>query len=163
MCTRSRSPGTDSSIVSEGRAIGSSLWTVTTTAAQSDVPQRTMPAATMAAGTPRTAFVTRTLLEGNSSTELNITRVVAVLSNESEGRVARILIRCPQNRVIESIDRFDSHLQVHAASQAERLVQAEIEEIEVGGADVLQRRREVAHVVGQLDTRVGPSRSAGHI
>src|SRR5262245_21812216 len=100
-CTRTRSPsGVKSaaaiSTVSDGRAIGRSLWTCR---------MRT-----------RAATIK---LEGQPRPDLNVARIVAVRGHETERGVARILVRSPQHGVIERVDGFDADLHAHAARQVE--------------------------------------------
>ena len=70
------------------------------------------------------------------------------------------VVRVPEHRVVQRVDRLDADLQPHAARQIEVLVEADVEQVQMVGADVRQRRREVAHVVAELDARVACGRRA---
>src|SRR5437764_7107388 len=101
--------------------------------------------------------------ERYARTELDVARVVAILVDQAERGVARVLIGIPEHRVIERVDGLDPHLQVDAAGQAKRLVEAEVEQVEVRGPHARQRGGEVTDVVCELDAAVGASRAARNV
>src|SRR5438477_4848059 len=143
------------STVSDARANGRSLWMTTRT------PSPCVAGRAAAASSRRRAS-TRTL-EQEPRAQLDVARIVAVLVHDAEGRVARILIGVPEHGVVERIDGVDAHLHGHAPRQREGLGQSDVEEVQVRGANVRQRRGEVAHVVAEDDVRIGASRTARNV
>src|SRR5258708_11988487 len=114
------------STVSVGRANGRSLWTMT---CGSTIPRAVSTS------------------EGYASTELNVSWIVAVLIDDSKSRVARVLIRIPEHRVIEAVDGLDPDLQARSVRDLASLVEPEIEKIEIHAPDLGDRARELPDIV----------------
>src|SRR3954463_8521885 len=75
-----------------------------------------------------------TALERKARPDLQVSRVVAILVDEPERRVARVGVRVPQHCVVQRVDRLHAELQLHAVRQAEVLEQPDVEQVQVVGA-----------------------------
>src|SRR5262249_38516776 len=95
--------------------------------------------------------------ERQADAELQISRVVAVGVDDAEEAIGRLRIdtRIPQHRVVQRVDPLEAHLQLHFMRQPEVLVEPHVEQVQIVAADVRQRRGEIAHVVVEVDARVG--------